>query len=124
MAHEKNELDASIKALIHTKIVDALSASEEYIDALVRSVLEAEVDSAGRKPDASTTTRMPWLESLTRQKIREYARRALEKALEEAFVAKQAELKAAIKARLSSDDAAEQIASCLVQVCRSRLSDK
>lgn len=88
------------KTLIQTQILQALKEAPEYIDALVQSVMEQEVNENGNKPDYYNKTKMPWLEWCVRNAIRKAAQDAVLESLREI----EPDIKKSVKNSLNSDE--------------------
>lgn len=72
-----NEISALVKASIETKILEAFRSAPEYIDDLVSSALNKEVNEYGGSPGYHDRCKMPYLTWLVGDQIRRVAHDAV-----------------------------------------------
>lgn len=100
--------DSDIKALLQIKILSALKNAPEAIDAMVASALNKPVNLSGRHEGYGT--KIPYLEYITGEVIREEARKAVIEVVEEL----KPQIKNEVRERLSSDTIIDSFCSALI----------
>ena len=103
------------QALIQTQVLAALKDAPEYLDDLVRSAMETEVNEYGGKPDYNTKSKMPWLEWCVRD--------ALETATRKAVIETVSELEPSIKKSVKKALTADDIVSSFVKEILANTAD-
>jgi len=88
------------QALIQTQVLAALKDAPEYLDDLVRSAMETEVNEYGGKPDFYTNSKMPWLEWCVRDALETATRKAVLETVSEL----EPSIKKSVKKALTADD--------------------
>ena len=76
-------IEQMLKTTIQTKVVEAFNSTPEMIDKLIEAALSKEVNSHGGKPDHYDRIKMPYLEWLVGQEIRNAARGAVQEYIKE-----------------------------------------
>lgn len=98
---DKREIEELVKTSIQTKIIQAFKETPEAIDMLVKSALNKEVDENGCSPNALySRKKMPYLEFLVGQMIRDIARVEVEKIIND----RRSEIADIITKKLLNDD--------------------
>lgn len=104
------DVKALVQASIQTKIIEAFNETPEAIDQLVQAALKKEVDEHGNEPRYNSNKRMPYLEYLVGENIRNFAT----KAVLEAVRAREDDVCSAVKKALSTDDVVVAFAKSIV----------
>ena len=65
-----NEIEALLKATIQTKVIEAFNTAPDVVEKLVEAALSKEVNEHGGKPDGFRDKKMPYMEWLVGNEIR------------------------------------------------------
>lgn len=104
-----NEIETLVKTTIQTKIVLALKETPEAIDKLVQAALSKPVDPSSGQQNGYGT-KVPYLDYLVGDLIREAARMSAREIIRES----EAEITAAVRKRLTTDNLAEAITRAVI----------
>ena len=104
------KVDELVKAGIQTEILKALNDAPEYINMLVDSALNQEVDDYGGKPSYSSSKK-PYLEYVVGEQLRIFTGTAVRQWLED----NEPTIRAAIVERLVKVDIAEAFADAVAK---------
>lgn len=96
----QDEIGLLVSASIQARIIQAFHEAPEAIDKLVEAALGQEVNEHGHKPDSWSHNKMPYLEWLVGNTIRNIARAAVIGAVEE----RKADIETAVRKAVQSED--------------------
>ncbi len=100
-----DEIDAIVRTTLQTKILAAIKSAPEAIDAMVQSALEKPVDALTGRTDGYRDSKVPYLEYLVGQTIRDAARGAVQKVI----VDMTPTIEDAVRKRMATDDLARSM---------------
>lgn len=95
----ETEIKSLVEQSMQVMIVRAFKEAPEAIDALVTAALSQEVDEFGGKPDYHSRKKMPYLEFLVGNTIRQVARAAVVEAVQ----SRESDIKEAVQKAVSAD---------------------
>lgn len=92
-----DDIQEILNSAIKTKVVEAFNQTPDMIEKLVRAAFEKEVDQYGTKPTGYGAEKMPWIDWLVGDEIRNAAQEAVKDYMAEHKEAVQAKVKSAIE---------------------------
>lgn len=105
-----NAMDATIKALIETQIIQALNSAPEAIEKMVKAALSEPVDPRTGARDGYASNKVPYLEYMVGDEIRNAARSATVKVIKE----RMPDIEAEVRKGLSSESIVAAVTKSLI----------
>lgn len=107
----EDDINAIVRTTLQTKILAAVKSAPEAIDLMIKAALEKPVDPMTGKNDGyGGYNKVPYLEYLTGEVIRDAVRTAVGKHIQELLPA----IETAVHARLTADDMARALTKAMV----------
>lgn len=105
------DVDTIVKTLIQTQIIQALKTSDDAIDIMVQAALSKPVDESTGSPDRGYGKKIPFLEYLVGDCIRDATIHAVRKVLAESSD----QIEASVRTGLNADSVVAAITKSLVK---------
>jgi hypothetical protein len=109
----ENEIETLVRTTLQTKIISALKDAPEAIEAMIEAALSKPVDEHGGRP-TGYGTKVPYLEYLTGEIIRNAAAVAIRKVVADM----EPQIDAAVRKRLTADDVAKALVETALGVTK------
>lgn len=112
-----DDIEKLLRATIQTKVIEAFNTTPEVVEKMVEAAFHKEVDETGMPPGRNSwnSTKMPWIEWLVGQEIRNAAQAAVHEYMAENRKAVKAKVVAAIEAGDFGSQIGEKVAEMMAE---------
>lgn len=112
---DQKDVNQLVKTIIETQIVQALNNAPEAIEALIKAAMSEPVDKNGNKEGSREfsfgSTKMPYLDWMVGQQIRNATHNAVVKVINEMLP----DIESKVREKLSHDDVAKSFVEAVVK---------